>query len=171
MKPGVYYVGSRTSGKVAAIRGDSTKFIDPRFDLRNHSPTGFAWGYGGSGPGQLALAILADYFGTCEIGDILACHLYQDLKWQLIAHLACESDFTITDKEIHAQLSKIWKGENKVGRLADWLNQSLHSYAFEETIREEENREGDASKCDERENALYIEYRKIADELLQELVL
>ena len=24
----------------------------------NHSPTGFSWGYGGSGPSQLALAIL-----------------------------------------------------------------------------------------------------------------
>jgi len=25
--------------------------------VRNHSPDGFAWGYGGSGPAQLALAI------------------------------------------------------------------------------------------------------------------
>ena len=30
-----------------------------RLDLRNHSPTGFEWGYEGSGPAQLALAILA----------------------------------------------------------------------------------------------------------------
>ena len=34
--------------------------LNPRYDLRNHSPTGFAWGYLGSGPAQLALAILAD---------------------------------------------------------------------------------------------------------------
>lgn len=26
--------------------------------LRNHSPDGFAWGYNGSGPSQLALAVL-----------------------------------------------------------------------------------------------------------------
>ncbi|MCK4554525.1 hypothetical protein KAU19_06245, partial [Candidatus Parcubacteria bacterium] len=26
----------------------------------NHSPDGFAWGYGGSGPAQLALAILIE---------------------------------------------------------------------------------------------------------------
>src|SRR5467141_965015 len=29
-------------------------------EARNHSPTGFAWGYGGSGPAQLALALLID---------------------------------------------------------------------------------------------------------------
>src|SRR5262245_22144387 len=29
-------------------------------ELRNHSPTGFEWGYGGSGPAQLALALLVD---------------------------------------------------------------------------------------------------------------
>ena len=32
-------------------------------DLFNHSPTGFEWGYRGSGPAQLALAILADHLG------------------------------------------------------------------------------------------------------------
>ena len=35
--------------------------LDPRFDLWNHSPTGFEWGYAGSGPAQLALALLADH--------------------------------------------------------------------------------------------------------------
>jgi hypothetical protein len=34
-----------------------------RLDLRNHSPTGFEWGYRGSGAAQLSLAILADYIG------------------------------------------------------------------------------------------------------------
>lgn len=33
-----------------------------RLDLYDHSPTGFEWGYSGSGPAQLALAILADHF-------------------------------------------------------------------------------------------------------------
>jgi hypothetical protein len=31
-----------------------------RLELARHSPTGFEWGYGGSGPAQLSLAILAD---------------------------------------------------------------------------------------------------------------
>lgn len=33
--------------------------LDLRLDLKNHSPMGFEWGYNGSGPKQLALAILA----------------------------------------------------------------------------------------------------------------
>jgi uncharacterized protein (DUF2249 family) len=30
-----------------------------RYDLRNHSPDGGEWGYHGSGPAQLSLALLA----------------------------------------------------------------------------------------------------------------
>ena len=40
-----------------------TKPLDSRRDLWNHSPTGFEWGYCGSGPAQLALALLADHLG------------------------------------------------------------------------------------------------------------
>ncbi len=35
--------------------------LQPSLDLFNHSPDGFEWGYGGSGPAQLALAILFDF--------------------------------------------------------------------------------------------------------------
>ena len=34
--------------------------LQKSLDIRNHSPTGFNWGYGGSGPHQLALALLMD---------------------------------------------------------------------------------------------------------------
>ena len=37
--------------------------LDPRIDLSQNSASGFEWGYEGSGPQQLALAILADHFG------------------------------------------------------------------------------------------------------------
>jgi hypothetical protein len=40
--------------------------LDPRHDSRNHSPTGFEWGYSGSGPAQLALALAADVLGDDE---------------------------------------------------------------------------------------------------------
>ena len=59
------------------------KPLAPRLDLRNHSPTGFAWGYGGSGPSQLALAILADFLQD----DRRALVLYQPYKWRVIAQL------------------------------------------------------------------------------------
>jgi hypothetical protein len=45
-----------------------------------HSPTGFAWGYGGSGPADLALNILSVF-----IGQEAAESLYQDFKWEFIA--------------------------------------------------------------------------------------
>ena len=46
--------------------------VNPRLDLREHSMTGFEWGFAGSGPAQLALAILAD-----TIGDEPALHVYR----------------------------------------------------------------------------------------------
>lgn len=68
--------------RVIVRRGDAVYDLDPRLDLRNHSPTGFAWGYGGSGPAQLALAMLSEYFrADREVGDILALVLYQGFKW------------------------------------------------------------------------------------------
>lgn len=40
--------------------------LSPRFDIRKHSPTGFEWGYNGSGPAQLALAICCDVLRDVE---------------------------------------------------------------------------------------------------------
>jgi len=36
-------------------------------EIRNHRPPGFAWGYGGGGPAQLALALLLDATGDAEL--------------------------------------------------------------------------------------------------------
>jgi hypothetical protein len=59
----------------------------------NHSPTGFAWGYGGSGPAQLALALLLEL-----TSKEMALLWYQDVKWQIIAKLP-QTDFTL-DSEV-----------------------------------------------------------------------
>src|ERR1041385_4176993 len=58
--------------------------LNPRFDLWEHSPSGFEWGYGGSGPAQLALALLADHLEN----DDRAVALYQEFKWLVVANLA-----------------------------------------------------------------------------------
>lgn len=55
----------------------------------NHSPDGFNWGYGGSGPSQLALAILLKFFPK-EIASAQ----YQKFKWDVIAALP-QSDFEV----------------------------------------------------------------------------
>jgi hypothetical protein len=57
--------------------------LNPRLDLWNHSPSGLEWGYGGSGPAQLALALLADHLGDNE----KAVELHQDFKRQVVAGL------------------------------------------------------------------------------------
>lgn len=57
---------------------------------RNHSPDGFNWGYGGSGPAQLALGILLDLTRNKNV----ALALYQAFKWKHIATLPQE-DFKV----------------------------------------------------------------------------
>ncbi|NVM21400.1 MAG: hypothetical protein HWN68_06435 [Desulfobacterales bacterium] len=57
--------------------------------VANHSPDGFNWGYGGSGPAQLALAILLRLLPK----DKAVCR-YQKFKWDVIARLP-QSDFEI----------------------------------------------------------------------------
>jgi Family of unknown function (DUF6166) len=67
-----------------------------RLDIANHSPTGFEWGYGGSGPAQLALAILVAVLGD----DRMALRLHQNFKWDVIARLERDQDWTITEQDV-----------------------------------------------------------------------
>lgn len=71
------------TGIVEVIEGGVSRSLPLRLDLENHSPTGFEWSYGGSGPAQLALAILADATGD----DELAVRLHQPFKWRHVATL------------------------------------------------------------------------------------
>jgi hypothetical protein len=49
-----------------------------------HSPDGFEYGYGGSGPADLARAILIDFFAADEAPDLIPAS-YQEFKWRFIA--------------------------------------------------------------------------------------
>lgn len=62
----------------------------------NHSPDGFAWGYGGSGPAQLALAILLE----AGLDEARAVELHQAFKWAIVAPLP-RAGFTI-DLDVQA---------------------------------------------------------------------
>lgn len=55
--------------------------------VRNHSPDGFNWGYSGSGPAQLALAIMLEF-----LPDEQAQQEYQNFKFSVIAGLP-QADF------------------------------------------------------------------------------
>jgi len=58
-----------------------------------HSPDGFAWGYGGSGPADLALNALL-LFTDRDTAE----RLYQDFKWDFIANLSPEGGVIKRDK-------------------------------------------------------------------------
>jgi hypothetical protein len=63
----------------------------------NHSPDGFAWGYGGSGPAQLALAVCMRLFGYRKKKMVSINRLpfdYQGFKQDKIATLP-RGDFEI----------------------------------------------------------------------------
>ncbi len=65
-------------------------------EIVRHSPTGFEWGYGGSGPADLALNILAQY-----VPRKLAESLHQQYKWDVIARIPHEGT-TITSESVRA---------------------------------------------------------------------
>src|SRR5271155_301118 len=70
----------------------------------NHSPTGFSWGYGGSGPAQLSLAILLDHLN----GDKeRALELYQSFNMLVVSQLPMDDDFALTDEQIENAITKI----------------------------------------------------------------
>jgi hypothetical protein len=79
------------------------RLIKPDRSLKvvNHSPTGFEFGYGGSGPAQLALAILLDYLNNKE----LAVELHQQFKWKKIATMDHPGGM-ITGQEIDEFIKK-----------------------------------------------------------------
>jgi hypothetical protein len=69
--------------------------LDPRFDLWNHSMTGFNWGYAGSGPAQLALALLADATGD----DDFAVEHHQAYKFDRLVELD-RTEWEMTQSDI-----------------------------------------------------------------------
>ena len=60
--------------------------------LRNHSPTGHAWGYLGSGPSQTALSLLL----AIEVPAVEALQLHHALKEELVAHLPWPGQVQVT---------------------------------------------------------------------------
>lgn len=84
-------------GSIVAINGIPLS-PERSLKLRNHSPDGFAWGYGGSGPAQLALAILLEF--TTEEN---ALRLYQDFKFDVIAGL--QGSFELPVEQVRTWLA------------------------------------------------------------------
>lgn len=77
--------------------------LDPRFNLYRHSPDGFMWGYQGSGPAQLALALAADVLGD----DARALRAYQNFKRAWVGRLDSDQDWTATESELDTTIKEI----------------------------------------------------------------
>jgi hypothetical protein len=87
--------------------GNRTRVL---YHLVYHSPTGLEWGYPGSGPADLALSILADYFGESliarrRIDRTRAWALHQQFKNDWVAGF--DDDWTLTGKEIASWLAAV----------------------------------------------------------------
>lgn len=83
---------------VGKAQGRSVRFDEQQLNpwqsqqVYNHSPDGFAWGYGGSGPAQLALAILL----AAGVDQKLAVALHQEFKREFLVSVAdAMEDFTL----------------------------------------------------------------------------
>ena len=94
-----HYAGGRSlAGAVVTVDGAA---LDPRYDLRRLSPTGFEWTYEGNGPAQLALALLADHLGD----DTRALQLYEPFMRAVVAEL--DNSWELTSAEIDAALASL----------------------------------------------------------------
>lgn len=91
------YLGRRMDGNAKVFRADAQTIdrLPSCLDLVNHSPTGFEWNYGGSGPAQLALALLVDATGD----RAWALQHYQAYKWDVVAKLP-EGGWDLPQEEV-----------------------------------------------------------------------
>jgi Family of unknown function (DUF6166) len=103
----VRYTGLRIRGICRIRRFDpggkvTTLRLEPSLKLRNHSPTGFEWGYGGSGPAQTALALLLDWTRDSDV----ASQLHQDFKFLIVGHFKHEG-WHLTGQQISEAITHI----------------------------------------------------------------
>jgi Family of unknown function (DUF6166) len=91
----IYEGGHSLDGAVVTVDGVP---LNPRFDLRRFSSTGFEWTYEGDGPRQLALALLADHLD--DAGRALA--LTERFMRDVVAVL--DNAWRLTSEEIDAAL-------------------------------------------------------------------
>lgn len=93
----VYRVLAPGTGSGTVTDGET---IRPLVHHSHHSPDGWAWGYAGSGPAQLALDILWDHLGHRPEPEV-----YQSFKERFIAPADGDAAFEVTGAEIDLWLA------------------------------------------------------------------
>jgi hypothetical protein len=84
----VEYVGFHVDGQAVVLNLSEHRrlSLERSLDLVNHSPSGFEWGYSGSGPAQLACALLLDYYDD----EQFAREHYIAFRNQVVSQLECD---------------------------------------------------------------------------------
>jgi len=101
----IVYVGYRQRGRAVVEKLPEQERLTPDRSLKlvNHNPSGFEWGYSGSGPAQLALALLLDY---TEDEEFALTH-YTQFKNEVVSQLECAGPtehWRLTSSEIESAL-------------------------------------------------------------------
>jgi hypothetical protein len=96
-----FYCGDAPQ-QVTFREGEERQPLEPRFDLREHSSIGFAWGEGDAGSAQqLALALLADALRN----DARALNVHQEFSRRVIPLFP--NRWTISRSRILAYVDRI----------------------------------------------------------------
>lgn len=93
----VVYFGDHNDHNVIIKRPESMETL---FGSGRHSPDGFNWGFGGSGPAELAFCLLREQLGY-EPKE----KLYQLFKAEVIAVIPKDEPFCMTDEQIDMWVS------------------------------------------------------------------
>jgi len=102
----VVFVGSRLEEPVGAtvhmlIHGNEVP-LPLHLEMRNHSPNGFEWGYAGSAPSQLGLAMCAELVDRDS-----AIRAYQTVKARLIATIPQDTKhWTISGTALRQEIER-----------------------------------------------------------------
>lgn len=106
------FTGKRTrTGTIVLVNegGDASANLPLYLNEVNHSPDGFEWGYYGSGPSQLAYAILRYTYGKIfvdqKFAQELAEEFYMTFKQEVIANIHAET-WTLKEQDLWDQLMK-----------------------------------------------------------------
>lgn len=100
------YAATKEHAAQVVVRNGSLRKLEHHV---RHSPTGFSWGFGGSGPGDLARCILLDTFGMIDCPDApkeCQCEskwvepAYHAFKDDVVAKLSQESDWKLQQVDV-----------------------------------------------------------------------